>query len=230
MRLTKLLFAGDCLLCSEGAGYTTNLCDACYTALPKLGSGCPTCARVLPTPTLCSDCYLRKPAFSVTRAPYEYAKEIKFLIGRAKFESSLAAALTLGELLANWLNKTLTTRPDLIIPVPLHASRLRHRGYNQAQEMARTVSRHLGVEMSVNACARIRNTQPQSEMLGGQARQRNVRGAFHCKQLPRRFASIALVDDVMTTGATLRELAAQLSQSGIKEIQIWVVERTISYL
>ena len=229
MRIVRRLFREDCLLCSDAAGRISNLCDACLSDLLLLGHSCPICSRSMPVRTLCNDCSARMPAFQSTLAPYQYAGAVKYLIGRAKFDSNLAATLSLGELLAGWLKLNLLSRPDVLIPVPLHPSRLRHRGYNQATEVAKVVSKQLGIAVRGNFCERVRDTQPQSEMVDGRARRRNVRGAFSCRNSAGELGSVALVDDVMTTGATLRELAVQLVKAGVSDIQVWVVSRTVSF-
>lgn len=91
------------------------------------------------------------------------------------------------------------------------------------------VSKQLGIAVRGNFCERVRDTQPQSEMVDGRARRRNVRGAFSCRNSAGELGSVALVDDVMTTGATLRELAVQLVKAGVSDIQVWVVSRTVSF-
>ena len=113
-------------------------------------------------------------------------------------------------------------RPDYLLPVPMHPSRLRERGFNQAQEIARIVSRKTSIEML--HCAKTRDTSSQTS-LPWQAREKNVRGAFACESGIR--GHVAVVDDVMTTGSTLNELAKTLIENGATDVSAWVVARAV---
>ena len=221
-------FGGDCLLCGAAAGAIANLCNGCRSDLPLLGRNCPVCAQAVAFAGLCSACSTRTPAFSYAAAPYVYAGEIKYLILRAKFHANLPAMLTLSHLLANWLAGEQGEPPDLIVPVPLHDARLRQRGFNQAAELANAVGRRLDIGVAAHCCVRLRDTSAQSEMSSIGARRRNVRAAFQCRELPADVATVAVVDDVMTTGATVNEIARQLRNAGVKEVRIWVLSRAIS--
>jgi ComF family protein len=201
-RLPSALLPDTCLLCDLPAGPLPNLCRNCLQALP------PRC---------------RQSANRLVAFPY--AAPISTLIHWMKFESNLCAALTLGTLLAQAVTAAISesgaSAPDAIVPVPLHRDRLRRRGFNQAQELAAPVSRRLGRPLLIRACERIRATQPQSGLDSREARRRNVAGAFRVRYPLAAFRRIAIVDDVLTTGATTRELARTLRAAGTQQIVIW---------
>ena len=114
---------------------------------------------------------------------------------------------------------------DLIIPLPLHGERLRERGFNQALELARPIARHLRCPIATTVCQRIRHTAAQAD-LPWKERAKNMRGAFHCSD-DLSGQRILLVDDVMTTGATLDECARTLKLHGATSVTLAVVARTL---
>ncbi len=131
------------------------------------------------------------------------------------------------ERLADALVRTIRTRPDGIVAMPLHPLRLRERGFNQSLLLARRVAGQLNTPLLEEACARTRNTSPQST-LPWQERGKNLRKAFSCSSdLSGRH--IAIVDDVMTTGSSIEELARTLRQAGAREVSAWVVARTLPH-
>ncbi len=116
--------------------------------------------------------------------------------------------------------------PDFIVPMPLHPARLRERGFNQALEIARGVSKKLSVGLLPSICRRIKDT-PSQTGLPWKEREKNIRNAFTCEG-DLRGSHVAMLDDVMTTGATLNELAKALRKSGAARVSGWVVARTLS--
>jgi ComF family protein len=116
-------------------------------------------------------------------------------------------------------------RVDLVIPMPMHPQRLQERGFNQALEIARSLAKHLNLELNYQACQRIRLTPPQAG-LPLKDRIKNVRGVFECKQ-PLQGLNIAIVDDVMTTGASLNELSKTLKKAGAARVECWIIARTL---
>ncbi|MDH4286923.1 MAG: phosphoribosyltransferase family protein, partial [Gallionella sp.] len=117
--------------------------------------------------------------------------------------------------------------PDCLIPMPLHPAKLRERGFNQSQLLAAALARRLKLELLANACQRVRDTPPQSA-LPWKERRKNVRNAFRC-DADLSGKRVALVDDVLTTGASLNALAAAVQKRGAREIQVWVVARTLQH-
>jgi ComF family protein len=220
-RLGRLLFGGSCFLCrGEADGL---LCAPCDADLPRLGGGlCPRCALASPAGELCGRCLAQPPRYDATLAALDYRFPADVLIHALKFRSELALA----PLLAEFLLKKLAggERVDCIVPVPLSAARLAERGFNQALEIARPVARASGVRLAPELCERSRDTPAQLGLPSAQ-RVKNVKGAFHCPRLIEGLA-IAVVDDVMTTGATLEEMAAELKRAGAARVVNWVVART----
>jgi len=220
-RFANLAFGGSCYLCRGMAGGV--LCAECDADLPRLAApACPRCALATQDGALCGRCLAQPPAFDETVAALAYAFPADVLVQALKFRSELALAPFLGALLASRLPRG--TRVDFILPVPLSVARLRERGFNQALEIARHVAAATGCALAPLLAERSRDTPPQVE-LPLVERTRNVRGAFRCtRALPG--AEVALLDDVMTTGATLDELAATLKRAGAARVVNWVVART----
>jgi ComF family protein len=179
----------------------------------------------VPTPDgqTCGVCLKHPPAFDRAHAALAYAFPLDRLIPRLKYHGQLAIAPALGECLAQAV--TANPHPDRLIAMPLHAKRIRERGFNHATEIAREVAKRLGIPLDATSCQRIRDTPPQMG-LKHDARRRNVRGAFTASDNVRGL-HIALIDDVMTTGTSLDELAATLKRAGAREVTCWVAARTL---
>lgn len=219
-RVANLAFGGSCYLCRGAAGAV--LCAACDADLPRLdGPRCPRCALAAPGGELCGRCLARLPAYDATVAALAYAFPADVLVQALKFRGELALAPLLGALLAARLQDA---RADLVLPVPLSAARLRARGFNQALEIARHVVPAAGARLEPRLAERSRETAPQMDLPLAE-RAKNVRGAFRCTRAIDG-ATVALVDDVMTTGATLDELAATLKRAGAARVVNWVLART----
>ncbi|HZZ94807.1 MAG TPA: ComF family protein [Usitatibacter sp.] len=209
----------DCVLCLAPAGDA--LCGACAAALPWLDRACTRCAVPLPNGGMCVACVVRAPAFDAARSCFEYRFPLDRLVQRFKF----AADLALGRWLAACMARVLCDeRADLLLVPPLARSRLRERGFNQALELAKTLSRALDVPCRGEGLVRIRETQPQPG-LDRAERARNLRGAFRCEASVAGL-HVALVDDVMTTGATAQEIACVLRDRGAARVSVWTVART----
>lgn len=220
-RFAQAVFGGRCFLCRGAAGGV--LCEACDADLPRLaGTCCPRCASRSPGGAPCGRCLARPPAYDATVAALSYEFPADVLVQALKFRGELALAPLLGALLAAALPAG--PRPALLVPVPLGAARLRERGFNQSLEIARALARSTGLRLAPGIAERLRDTPPQFD-LPFEARARNVRGAFRCREALEG-ADVAVLDDVMTTGATLSELAATLKRAGAARVVNWVVART----
>jgi ComF family protein len=195
-------------------------------ALPPLPPACPVCARPSPGAAVCGPCLKRQPKFVATLAACAYAFPIDRMVQALKYEHRLALAEPLGDALAAAALRAPPSNlcPDALIAVPLGTARQRERGFNQSIEIARVVARRTGLPL-VTGLVRTGNAPPQATLPWAQ-RRRNVRGAFACAG---SFAGrhVALVDDVMTTGATLEAAAAVLLQCGAARVDAWVVARTL---
>lgn len=183
---------------------------------------CPQCALPTPAGAVCGACLKHPPAFARTRAALVYAWPLDRLVPRLKYHGQLAAAPVLAECLASRVSGT---APDRMIPMPLHAARVRERGFNHAAEIAKELARRLQLPVDTTSCRRVRDTAPQMA-LKVEDRRRNVRGAFACDE-DLRGLRIAVVDDVMTTGTSLDELAKTLIAAGAASVENWVVARTL---
>jgi len=216
--LGGLLFGGACYVCRGQARGI--LCAACRAELPRLqGALCPRCALPSPGAALCGRCLADTPEYDATVAPLAYDFPADALVHALKFRGELSLASFLGKLLAERIAQREAI--DLVIPVPLSAARLRGRGYNQALEIAR----HLPGKLDFSSCVRERDATPQTELPWAE-RRRNVRGAFACRR-SLEGARVAVVDDVMTTGATLDEMARTLKRAGAARVVNWVLARTL---
>jgi len=220
-RIRQVLLAQDCLLCQAASGDRV-LCDACVRELPCSASACPRCALAGPGNVECGACLADPPHYDASRATFNYAYPVDALIQSLKYGGQLA--------LAGWFAHELQQRigqaagVDLIVPLPLHPARLAERGFNQAAEIAKALSRLSGVAMDAKIARRTRNTSPQTA-LPWRERKANMYQAFSCDH-DLTGLDIAVVDDVMTTGATLNEFARTLKQSGARRVRNWVVART----
>jgi ComF family protein len=226
-RIANLVFGGTCLLCrgaADGARDEGLLCAACERDLPRLGTEglCPRCALAAPGGAVCGACLAAPPQFDATVAALAYRFPADVLIQALKFRGGLAIAALLGRVLASRVSGA--ARPDVLLPVPLSTARVRERGYNQSMEIARVVARAAGLPLRPSLCERNRDTAAQIELPPAD-RVRNVRGAFHCPR-PIEGLAVAVVDDVMTTGATLDELARTLKRAGASRVVNWVAART----
>jgi len=225
--LLDRLLPRHCLVCGGPSG-PANLCPDCDRELPRTGACCLHCALPLPGhgDAVCGACLAQPPPWNEAVAALEYRYPARQLARRFKFNRCLAS----GEVLALELARSLRRRggapPDAVVPVPLHFTRFFVRGYNQAELIACRVARELGVPVAGALLRRRRRTAAQS-MLDAAGRRRNVRGAFEVVsrrrgRLPRR---VALVDDVMTTGATLDAATRALHRAGVREVVLWVAAR-----
>ncbi len=218
------LLPGSCLLCASNSA-TSLLCPACTADLPQLPAAlCPQCGEETTLGERCGACLKDPPAFARTIALFRYEFPVNRLIQALKYGHQLALAAWLGHRLGERL---VAADYDLLLPLPLHPSRLRTRGFNQSLEIARVTSKALAIPMNPAILTRIRATPPQAE-LPLKERGRNVRGAFECA---RDLAGkrILLVDDVMTTGSTLREAARILKLHGAGQITVAVAARALRH-
>ena len=220
------LFPATCVLCGCDVAGNLDLCADCRADLPRVLRPCPRCGLPLATETggECGACITDPPAFTCTSVPFRYEDPVKHLIHALKFNRKLYVARVLGELMAEHYAQQ-GARPDVIMPVPLHTGRLRERGFNQALELARPVAAHLRIPISTHACVRTRGTAAQSD-LPAEQRAKNVKGAFELRG-PLKVRRVAIIDDVMTTGATVDELARVLIAGGVEDVQVWVCARAV---
>lgn len=203
--LVRALWPTNCILCGGAGDEDLDLCRDCAGDLPRNE---PPCA----------------PPFSSSFVPFRYAYPLDHLVRGLKYRNELACGRVLGQLFVNCLVERRAPLPEAIIPVPLAPGRYRQRGYNQATELALPIRRATGIALRSDIVIRQRETAEQAG-LDRKARQRNVTGAF-AAVAPLHARHVAILDDVVTTGSTVRELALVLQQSGAERIEIWAIART----
>lgn len=225
-----------CLGCGEPCAGCRDLCAACDAALPRIRHACPTCGLPSrsadpgeapgPSGARCDACRRSPPPLTRVVAPFLYASPFDRWLPGFKFHRDMAA----GRLLAQLMLEACATapRPDAVVPVPLHRRRLRARGYNQALELAKPLAQALALPLRTDFLRRTRATAAQSS-LHALERNRNLAGAFstaarRCNPTPP--AHVVLVDDVMTTGATLHAAARTLLAAGVARVDAWACART----
>lgn len=227
-RLLAVLFPPTCVLCGAPGAGGRDLCAGCAAELPYNRRACARCALPLATPTsadtLCGSCQRRPPPFGRALAALRYETPIPTLIGGLKFRGRLNHARLLGQLLAAAVPGRPSRMPQVLIPVPLHPERLARRGFNQSLEIARVVAHTLDLPVDTRCCRRVLHTPPQTG-LDEPARRRNMRGAFAART-PWPWRRVAILDDVVTTGSTVSELALVLRRAGAESIEVWAVART----
>ena len=221
-RVAAHLLPGSCPLCAADSG-SGLLCPACASDLPQLPAAlCPQCGDGTTLGERCGACLKDPPAFARTVALFRYEFPVDRLIQALKYGHQLPLAAWFGARLGQVL---VAADYDLVLPLPLHPSRLRTRGFNQSLEIARPVARALGLPIDPILLTRARATPPQAD-LPFKERARNVRGAFECAgDLAGR--RILLVDDVMTTGSTLREAARILKLHSAGQITVAIAARAL---
>jgi ComF family protein len=221
LRFGHALLPQSCHLCGADSA-ARPLCAACLRELPWLPGGrCAVCAVPLPTGSVCGACLERPPRFEQVEAVFAYRYPVDALIRAYKYRGRLALARVLAEQLARQVARDV----DVIVPTPLATGRLAERGFNQSLEIARIVAAETGVAIIPDACRKTAETPPQAS-LPWKERARNVRRTFVC-DADFDGERVAVVDDVLTTGATLNELARVLRKAGAGSVRGWVIARAL---
>ena len=229
-----LIFPPHCMSCRTAVSDVGGLCSDCWCRIEFLdGPLCACCGRPFEfdprTPVFCAACHARPPAFDKARAIMRYDEHSRGPILALKHADRLDLALAFGRWLAR-SGHELVMDCDIILPVPLHPMRLWTRRYNQAAELARALSRKTGKPADFSILLRNRHTPSQGAMPSARARQRNMRGAFRIS--PSHKTAIAgrhvlLVDDVLTTGATVEACARVLKRSGAAKVFVLALARVV---
>ena len=210
----------DCLLC--GALRAGEVCEACIEDLQQTSGSCPRCALPLPFTQRCGACIAHAPAFDATTALFTYRFPLDRLVHRFKYAGDLAIGRWLAMRLAERVRDE--PRPDAIVVPPTTRMRLHERGFNPAGEIAKVVAPACRAHLDLGLVVRTREQVPQAG-LTRRERLANLRGAFRCAS-PVRGMDVAIVDDVMTTGATADAIARELKAAGATRVRVWTVART----
>ncbi len=230
-----------CVLCGLDSDSIYGLCRYCESCLPFMGSFCNCCGLAFPAHsaenTLCGTCLLRPPNFNFCRSVFHYRTPVDALITEFKFRAGFSATHALIHFLSlEFISYyQATAHPQLLIPVPLHSQRIRERGFNQSLEIARAISRSTGIPVDHSLVVRRKNTAPQIQMKSARARKQNLRHAFSvraekCSDGASKVdidnvKHIAVIDDVVTTTATISALSKCLTNAGIDRVDAWSVAR-----
>lgn len=221
--LKSSFFPQTCLLCSASKGEGFGICKNCLDDLPHHTSCCPQCGLLSFEGQLCGACIASPPDFDATKAAFTYEYPISQVLQQYKYNQQLFLAETFAELM---LQKIQAQNIDLIIPMPLHPNRLQERGFNQSLEVSRIIGKHLNIRVNSQAVSRIKLSPPQAS-LPLKERVRNMKGPFICNE-DLSVMRIALIDDVMTTGASLNALAKAVKAKGAAHVECWLIARTLA--
>ncbi len=205
------------------------LCQGCIRNLPWLAKQCPQCATSMATNSLCADCQLQPPPFRRCLAAFEYRYPVDKMIQRIKVDRHAPELQQLSKLLAQTISTgyRTTDKPRILIPVPLHWRKQMLRGFNQSHSIAQILSENLSdVRIQANSCLRVSHGRPQ-HLQAKRQRLSGMRGAFRAQQNPQLSGqAVALIDDVITTGATASAAARCLLDAGAHSVDIWCIART----
>jgi len=243
-KLLSNLFPSRCLLCQKtvislSINGNIEICPECLSGLPYNEVSCRHCAVPLATEgerdmkesVLCGRCIKKLPVFDYVYSPLRYEGGAIRLIHQLKFSGKITFSRTLGEIMLDcWEDKTtqnssvdMLHKPDYLLPVPLHKSRMRQRGFNQSIELARVMAKKLNIPIECNVVRRIRRTSSQTG-LNAKQRRNNIKGAFEVVQkIPAK--RVLIVDDVMTTGSTVNELARVLKKKSVEQVGVLCLAR-----
>ena len=222
----KSLLKQSCTLCASYDGGTLSLCESCLKNLPwHNAKQCPQCSLNSDGRT-CGSCLAASPSFDATHPLFTYDFPLDRLLQQYKYKETIQLANTFATMLQQKLSQQQSTRNiDVIIPMPMHDKRLQERGFNQALEITRKLAKLIKLPLDYDVCHRVKLTPPQAS-LPLKERSKNIRGVFNC-QKDLKGLNVAIVDDVMTTGASLDELAKTLKQAGAAHVECWVIARTL---
>ena len=239
-RLLDIIYPRRCVLCLSSSQaskqMTMELCDACQAELQVMTHACSRCGIALTTPStssqtkaVCGQCLQKPPRYDRVVGIYHYQQPLVWLIQQMKFHKKLLIARLLSQLMAVHLKRLHANNqlsiPDAIIPVPLHHKRQHERHFNQAEELAFIIEQTFPCTLDTQYIERGIDTQKQSG-LDAKQRRKNIKGAFKLKNKPsKKYRHVAIIDDVMSTGSTVNEIARVLKKSGIKKVDVWVLAR-----
>lgn len=224
----------SCLLCMARCGAQQSVCSDCLASFPTLGLACQKCCEpivstatdVLGDDLLCPRCQQGKRQFQVCISALQYIPPVSSMVQKLKYNGRLLYLKPLSVHLLNELDRHYadTPWPEALLPVPMHWWKLRKRSFNQAQLIAKILSKETGISLLSGYVQKLRTGSSQSR-LAAKLRERNIRHSYRVKKTIA-LRHIAIVDDVMTTGATIDELCRVLKKDGVETIDVWCIART----
>jgi ComF family protein len=236
-KLLSQLFPSRCIICqqtvnSPAVNEHIEICPECLSSLPHNTTCCGRCALPLAEEisesVLCGRCIQKSPVFDYAHSLFHYEDDIIKLVHQLKFSEKITYARTIGEMLLLKLqDEILATneKPECLLPVPLHKARLRQRGFNQSIEIARVIAKKLEIPMVIDAVVRQRSTDSQTG-LNAKLRQKNIKGAFRIEH-EFNYKHVLIIDDVVTTGSTVNELAKLLKRNKVKRVGVLSIARAL---
>ena len=216
-----------CMFCGNSANSKMALCVNCHESLPWIMHACKGCATpLLGEDIFCGICIKIPYGLSEICALFEYRQPIKYFISSLKFNHKLIYAKFFSKCFIESISKSKQVDlPQAIIPMPLHNKRIQHRGFNQAIEISRPIAKYFNIPLLRRCIIRTRHVLPQSD-LSKKQRILSVKNIFSVAE-SKDYKHVAIVDDVMTTGSSVRSLIGTLKKSGIERIDLWVVARAV---
>jgi ComF family protein len=222
------IYPHTCFLCEQSSNIGMDLCDDCLNDFHPINQHCACCSIKLSADTsftpgfICGRCLNSTPYYDKIRTLYHYSDATQFLIQSLKYNAKHSCAKIIGTLMAKQLSD-LNEKPDALIAVPLHPKRLIERGFNQSDLIAQHIHQTLNIPLLGHQLQRVTNTVSQATLKAPE-RRKNLKNAFHYKP-SRAYRSIAVIDDVVTTGSTANEIAKTLKLAGIERVEIWAFAR-----
>lgn len=231
-QILGILYPRRCVLCQSLCApeevHDIDLCNACQSDLPVIENACFQCGIPLHNTQhqqRCGQCLQKTPAYDHVISVYHYQNPLVWLIQQMKFKKKSGIANLLGHVMSIQLKQLNPPIPEAIIPVPLHYKRQLERHFNQSEEIARVVAKKLICSLDTQYLERHLPSKQQSG-LDAKQRKKNVKGVFRIKNIKQNnYNHVALVDDVMSTGSTVNEIARTLKKDGIKTVDVWVLAR-----
>lgn len=226
-RFLRFPFKQNCLMCAASTS-RLSLCEPCINSLNAAPNHCCPQCGLTTQGEYCGQCLQSTPAYDTTKALFSYTFPTSAILQHYKYNNALFLSQTFGTLFSEQLAAANQHKAiDLIIAMPLHADRIKERGFNQSLEIAKTMAKQLSIPLDKTSCMRIKNTAPQAS-LPLKARLKNMRGAFQISMGNNiKGKRVAIIDDVMTTGASLNELAKTLKKAGATHVECWVIARAL---
>lgn len=221
----QLRLPNICALCNLYHRDKTAICTACQDFFLRIDSACYYCALPLPNTDflICGHCSKKPPYFDHVVAAYHFKEPLRTLLHEFKYQEGLYLCSFFANLIINSISKE-DLNTECLLPVPLHPKRLRQRGFNQSAELVKHLGRRFNIPYHLTHCKKILNTSPQADLTADQ-RKRNLQHAFAVE--PFSYHHVTLVDDLLTTGSTVNELAFMLKNQGVKRVDVWCCARTL---